>query len=315
MRMNEPPTLAAARRHRTERASGLLAPGRNCWRIERARKLSWLIDGAQYFGAVRTAMAQAQRTIFIIGWDIDSRMRLVPTGANDGWPEPLGDFLGALLASRPALNAYILSWDFALLFALEREWLTELKLTSRTQNRLEFQLDDRHPTGASHHQKLIVVDDSVGFVSGFDLTFNRWDTPDHVPGDARRRNPDGTRYAPFHDLGVVVNGRVAGALGDLARERWHAATGRRARRTEAGKAQLWPLPAVDLADVDVAIARTEPRFDDHPGVFEVRELHLDAIAAAKTSIFAENQYFTSSTIARALASTLDREIFMSWSPA
>jgi len=204
--MNQPLTFAAARRHRLEQSANLLVPGRTCWRIERARKLSWLVDGEQYFGAVRTAMANAQNTIFIVGWDIDSRMKLVPTGANDGLPDALGDFLGALLASRPQLNVYILSWDFALLFALEREWLTELKITSRTQQRLNFQLDDRHPVGASHHQKLIIVDDSVGFVSGFDLTINRWDTPEHMPGDARRRNSDGTLYAPFHDLGVVVSG-------------------------------------------------------------------------------------------------------------
>ena len=74
---------------------------------------------------------------------------LVPTGANDGFPEPLGDCLAALLAARPQLNAYILSWDYALLFALEREWLTELRLASRTQRRLSFQLDDRHPAGAA----------------------------------------------------------------------------------------------------------------------------------------------------------------------
>jgi phospholipase D1/2 len=306
--MNQPLTFAAARRHRPERSTNLLVPGRNCWRIERARKLSWLVDGEQYFGAVRTAMASAQSTIFIVGWDIDSRMKLVPTGANDGLPDALGDFLGALLASRPQLNAYILSWDFALLFALEREWLTELKITSRTQQRLKFQLDDRHPVGASHHQKLIVVDDSVGFVSGFDLTINRWDTPEHMPGDARRRNPDGTLYGPFHDLGVVVSGRAAVALGELARERWCLATGRHARHLDStAKADQWPLPGCDLADVHVAIARTEPRFEDHPGVFEVRDLHLDAIAAAKASIFAENQYFTSRTIAQALASTLERE--------
>jgi hypothetical protein len=57
--MNQPLTFAAARRHRPERAANLLVPGRNCWRIERARKLSWLVDGEQYFSAVRTAMANA----------------------------------------------------------------------------------------------------------------------------------------------------------------------------------------------------------------------------------------------------------------
>jgi phospholipase D1/2 len=308
--MNQPLTFAAARRHRPAQSTSLLVPGRTCWRIERARKLSWLIDGEQYFGAVRNAMAQAQSTIFIVGWDIDSRVRLVPTGANDGLPDALGDFLAALLASRPQLNAYILSWDFALLFALEREWLTELRLTSQTQHRLKFQMDDRHPVGASHHQKLIVVDDTVGFVSGFDLTFNRWDTPEHIPGDKRRRNPDGTAYAPFHDLGVVVNGPAAAALGELARERWHAATGRPARQLDtAAQADRWPLPngSTDLTDVDVAIVRTEPRFEDKEGVFEARNLHLEAIAAAKASIFAENQYFTSRTIAQALATTLERE--------
>src|SRR5207237_7995402 len=113
----------------------------------------------------------AQSTIFIVGWDIDSRVKLVPSGANDGLPDALGDFLGALLASQPRLNAYILSWDFAFLFALEREWMTELKITSRTQQRLNSQLDDRHPVGASHHQKLIVLADRVGCGRGFDLTF------------------------------------------------------------------------------------------------------------------------------------------------
>jgi phosphatidylserine/phosphatidylglycerophosphate/cardiolipin synthase-like enzyme len=90
--MNQPLTFAAARRHRPERAANLLVPGRNCWRIERARKLSWLVDGEQYFSAVRTAMANAQSTIFIVGWDIDSRVKLVPTGANDGLPDALGTF-------------------------------------------------------------------------------------------------------------------------------------------------------------------------------------------------------------------------------
>src|SRR5258705_494639 len=203
--MNHALTFAAARRHRPAQSTSLLVPGRTCWRIERARKLSWLIDGEQYFSAVRNAMAQAHSTIFIVGWDIDSRVRLVPAGANDGLPDALGDFLAALLASRPQLNAYILSWDFALLFALEREWLTELRLAAQT---------DR-----------------------------------------------------------------------------------------------WPLPSgsADLTDVDVAIVRTEPRFEDKDGVFEARNLHLEAIAAAKTSIFAENQYFTSRTIAQALAKTLERE--------
>jgi phospholipase D1/2 len=291
------------------RGSRLLVPGRNCWRIERASRLAFLVDGEDYFGAVRKALARARHSIVILGWDIDSRMRLVPDGANDGLPEPLGDFLNALVADRPALHGYVLSWDFAMLYAMEREWLPSYKLDWRTHRRLSFRLDDRHPAGASHHQKVIVVDDALAFVSGYDLTRCRWDTSAHACDDPRRVDHRGERYGPFHDVGVVVTGDCARALGDLACERWRRATGSLPRRDGPGNAaELWPEGLVpDAIDVDVAIARTEPAFAGHDAITEVRELHVDAIAHARRHIFAENQYFTSRTITNAFASRLERE--------
>jgi phospholipase D1/2 len=285
---------------------GLLVPGRNCWRMAHAARVGFLVDGSEYFSAVRAALAGAQREIFILGWDIDSRMWLIPGGARDGFPEPLLEFLNALLTARPQLQIYVLSWDFALLFALEREWLGRLKFGWPKRRRMHFELDDHHPTAASHHQKLIVVDDALAFVSGFDLTRNRWDTPRHLPADPARRNPDGSSYGPFHDVGALVDDEAASALGDLARERWHRATGAQPREREGTpKPGAWPADVpVALGDVDVGIVRTEPAFDGAPAVVEVRQLHLDAIAAAKTSIFAENQYFTSPLIADAFESRL-----------
>ena len=289
----------------TEPSGPLLSPGRNCWRIEHASRLGFLVDGSEYFTAVRAALRQAQREIFILGWDIDSRMWLVPGGASDGFPDPLKEFLNALVAARPGLDVYVLSWDFALLFALEREWLGKLKFGWTTRPRLHFQFDDHHPTGASHHQKLVVVDGRLAFVSGLDLTRNRWDTPGHLPADPLRRNTDGTPYAPFHDVGVIVDEGVARALGDLARERWHRATGRRVQTPAAGTTAPWPPTArIALTDIDVAIVRTEPEFDGQPAITETRQMHLDAIAAARKTIFAENQYFTSSLMADALEARL-----------
>ena len=288
------------------RAGTLLVPGRNCWRLVRASRVGFLVDGEEYFGTVRAALAGAQREIFILGWDLDSRMWLVPGGANDGFPEPLREFLDALLAQRPQLQIYVLSWDFALLFALEREWLGRLKFGWLTRSRLHFELDSHHPTGASHHQKLVVVDGALAFVSGFDLTFNRWDTSRHLPADPERHNPDGSRYPPFHDVGALVDGEAASALAELARERWHRATGQTVQPPEAlSDATVWPPRAgIAMADVEVAIVRTEPAFDGAPAIAEARQLHLDAIAAATTSIFAENQYFTSRLIADAFESRL-----------
>ena len=288
------------------RPAGLLVPGRNCWRIEHAHRLSFLVDGRAYFRAVREALRAARHSIFILGWDIDSRMRLVPEGAGDGYPEPLGDFLNAVVARQKHLHACVLSWDFAMLYALEREWLPVYKLDWRTHRRLMFRLDARHPVAASHHQKVIVVDDAIAFVGGFDLTQRRWDTSAHAPQDPLRVDPDGKRYGPFHDVQAVVDGPCARALGDLCRARWSNAGFRHAPAPVAAAHDPWPASApVDVADVDVAIARTMPEYEDTPAVAELRALHVDAIAAAREHVFMENQYFSSKIVADALAARLD----------
>ena len=289
-----------------DRQPSIFAPGRNCWRIERATRVAFLVDGEEYFTAVRAALAKAQRSFFILGWDIDSRMRLVPGGAKDGLPEPLCEFLNALVEARRGLRGYVLSWDFAMLYALEREWLPIFKLDWRTHRRMSFRLDDQHPAGASHHQKVVVVDDNVAFVSGYDLTRVRWDTCQHQKHEPRRVDHLGISYPPFHDVGIAVGGDCARALGDLARERWRRATGKSLRPVAADtSSDAWPSgvePA--LTDIDVAIARTEPSFNGYPAVGEIRQLHLDAIASAKRRIFAENQYFTSRLISDAFAERL-----------
>jgi hypothetical protein len=83
----------------------ILAPNRNCWRIERAERAAVLIDAACYFGALRKALIKARSTVFVVGWDIDSRTRLVGESgrADDGYPETFIDLLSALAV--PAATA------------------------------------------------------------------------------------------------------------------------------------------------------------------------------------------------------------------
>lgn len=293
--------------------AGILRPGRNCWRIEKANRFGMLVDADAYFRAVRTAIRAARHSVFILSWDIDSRVLLVPQGAQDGYPEPLGDFLHAVVSERPNLHAYVLNWDFAMLYALEREWLPVYKLGWRTHRRLAFHMDAKHPIGASHHQKIVVIDDAVAFVGGLDLTRSRWDTPAHASGDPLRRDVDGKPYGPFHDVQAIVDGDAARALGELVRERWRRATGQSPvalRDCELcnDENDPWPLKLEpDLTDVRVGIARTEPAFEGRAGVHEIRQLHLDAIASAREHLFFENQYFTSGLIADTLSARLDEQ--------
>lgn len=67
----------------------------------------------------------------------------------------------------------------------------------------------------------------------------------------------------------------------------------------------WPRGvAHDLHDVEVAISRTRPAYEDQAEVREIEQLYLDAIAAAQRSIYIENQYLTSDRIGAALAERL-----------
>jgi phosphatidylserine/phosphatidylglycerophosphate/cardiolipin synthase-like enzyme/uncharacterized membrane protein YdjX (TVP38/TMEM64 family) len=282
----------------------VLTEGRNCWRRARAHRVAMLVDGQAYFDAFATAVERARRSIVILAWDIHSRVRLRRDGGRNGLPDELGEFLNAVVSRNPDLHVNVLDWDFAMIYALEREPLPLFNLGWRTHRRLHFRLDDDHPPGASHHQKIVVVDDALAFVGGLDIAACRWDTARHLAHDPRRVDPGYPLYAPFHDVQMVFDGPAAAAVAALARERWRRATGKPlpARRVASDP---WPPGlAPELRDVDVAIARTEPAWEGRPPVHEVENLYLDAIGAARRSIYVEAQYLSSARIGDALAARL-----------
>ncbi|WP_459713338.1 VTT domain-containing protein [Paraburkholderia sp. 2C] len=320
---DDPPAHSAATGNEADRPTqhdAWLQEGRTCAWLRRSKRLRVLIDAADYFDALRAAMARARDTIFIVGWDIDSRLELTPEGARgglrDNLPAGLADFLCALVEKERHLRIYVLAWDFAMLYAFEREWLPVYKLGWRTHRRVRFQLDGRHPLGASHHQKLVVIDDRVAFAGGIDLTGSRWDTPEHHPQAPLRRNANAAPYQPMHDVQAMFDGAAAAALGELVRERWRRASARHvelppntaeAAGTGHAAAHTDPWPEhvhADIEDVELGIALTEPEYDGRPAVQQIQQMYIDAIARARESIYIENQYFTASRIGAALAARL-----------
>ncbi|MFA5515990.1 MAG: VTT domain-containing protein [Desulfuromonadales bacterium] len=284
----------------------ILWEGHNCWRLTHSSRAAFLVDGEAYFAAVASAVERARRSVFILGWDIDSRIRMYRDGRPRAMPNRLGSLLNAAAARSKELHIRILDWDFAMLYALEREPLPILRLGWQSHKRVHFRLDDQHPIGASHHQKIIVVDDRIAFVGGLDLAQGRWDTPAHAADEPRRRD-NGHQYPPFHDVQMLVDGETAVALGQLARRRWRRVTGKKAPPTKES-ADPWPPDiAPDVMDVQVGIARTEPAFNAGGEVREVEALYRDAIAAAKSSIYIENQYLTSAALGKALAARLEEK--------
>ena len=297
---------SAAREEPRAGPRSLLRLGYNCWAIARAERAAFIVDAKDYFEAFYRAALLAKRSIIVLGWDFNSQTRLhydpVP---KDGPPAVLGDFLNYLTKRRRGLHIHVLTWDFPVMFAGDREVAPIFGLGWEPGRRVHFRYDDAHPVGASQHQKVAVIDDAMAFVGGIDLTLRRWDCCDHAPQDPRRTAED-QPYPPFHDTMIALDGEAAHRLAEMTRERWRLATGQRLKPLEPD-AQSDPWPAElepHVTGVDVGIARTLPPRGELPAVREVEKLYLDMIAAARRTIYIENQYFTAPRLAAALEKRL-----------
>lgn len=282
----------------------MLEPGRNCWRIERADKARLIVDAADYFATVRQAMLSAERRIMLVGWDFDARVRIGPRRNPTGAPSTIGRFVLWLNRHRPDLEVYLLRWDFGAFKALFRGTTPITVARWALHKRIHVRLDGAHPFGASHHQKIVVIDDCLAFCGGIDITGHRWDTREHLDDDPRRVGPRRERYGPWHDATMALSGPAARALDELARQRWYCATG--VTLPEIGRTgPAWPRGLdPDFENVDVALARTRPAYGDVEEAHEIEALYLDMIARAQRRVYMEGQYFASGLVAEAIARRL-----------
>lgn len=294
--MSKPETTQHA--DQTEHDPPILAPGRNCWRVRRAKRVAFFVDAAEYYRALRAALLRARHSVYIVGWDFDGDIRLDPIDAPD---ESLAGLLARRIAERPELRVRILIWGFSTFYGANHQ--PAVSLTEPWHARIpqiDFIFDGHYPLGASHHEKIVTVDDTLAFVGGIDLTAERWDTPTHDPTDPRRCEHDGTPYEPVHDLQMAVDGEAGRAVSVLVHRRWRDVTQHRIGPV-AVHCDAWP-PEVQpaLRDAPVAIARTRPAYNQARAIREVEALNLDALRAARRWIYLETQYLTAQSIGDAM---------------
>jgi len=265
------------------------------------------VDGAQYFGRLEQALRGARHSITILGWDFDGRIRLSADQSPEVSP-PLGQLLRQLVERNPALEVRILVWSMAVLHAPGAPGPLMFGADWQEHPRIHMKLDTHHPIYAAHHQKIVCIDDQLAFVGGMDLTVRRWDDQRHLAVSPVRLGPEGNHYRPVHDIQMLVDGEAARKLCELAHDRWLAATGAaRPACPSVSDADLWPEGlAADFTDVPIAIARTMPEMSDQMGVEEAERLTLDALRAAKHSIYIEAQYLTARSVGRVLCEQLER---------
>ncbi|GAM06199.1 phospholipase D [Novosphingobium sp. MBES04] len=285
--------------------------GPSVWRYAMARKAHVVIDADDYFKLVREAMEAARQRVFLIGWDFDSRILLSDgrrwwqKGRKHRFPARLGSFILWLVDHNPDLEVRILKWNFALFKSLFRGTMLVDLLRWARRDQIDFKFDAAHPLGCSHHQKIVVLDDVFAVCGGIDMTTDRWDTSEHLPHDTRRRRPTGRLYAPWHDITMMMEGEIAGALGELGRDRWDVAGGKPLEPCKAQEESPWPESLHgEFRDVELGIARTRAKYGDCPQVSEIEALFVEQIRSARHFIYAETQYFASRVIAEAICERL-----------
>lgn len=288
----------------------ILQAPRNVWCETRVDAFGLLIDGSDYYRAFYQAAQQAERYILMTGWQFDTDACLLRGDEARDAPLPvkLLPFLDALCQRNEQLRIYLLAWDFHNVFALERQWLQELRFTWMTSKRLEFIFDSKHHDEGAHHQKFVVIDGRLSFLGGLDLCDQRWDERSHKDPNPLR-DSRGEPHKPFHDVQAYLLGNdVSAQLAKLFTARWEAAGGDSIELPSlAARGDRYePEGAVVLETGEVSLSRTDV-FGVPTGTRNCREicdLHLDAIRSAERLIYVETQYFSSEELGAALVARL-----------
>lgn len=84
----------------------------------------------------------------------------------------------------------------AVLYGAGSQTLPILGLDFHSFRRINMRFDSQHPWTATHHQKIVVIDDSLASCGGIDMTVGRRDTRARLPHDERRPRPDGELCGP-----------------------------------------------------------------------------------------------------------------------
>ncbi len=268
--------------------------------LSQAEKIEFLIDAQAYYSRFAEAALLGQKKIVIVGWDLHSQT---------SWQDPvthkkvyLHEHLTKCLENNPSLQIYLLCWDFNLFVGRKREWWPFFS-PERWGERIHFKKDAFHPLFSSHHQKIVLIDDQLAFLGGFDFCEGRWDTPEHRPFHQDRTCARGKSYFAFHDLQMMLHGPVVKDLIQVVNYRWEKATGAALPAVDKpwkNFDQLFSAEQPLIEDCPVQVCLTQPQYQDQQPLRENLRATVDMLRSAKKFIYIENQYLTHQRIVKVL---------------
>ena len=249
--------------------------------------LEVLIDGAEGLPAIEHELRGARSHVHIAGWHLTPDFVLSRDGG--------GLTLRALLAElAERVDVRVLLWAGAPLpvFKPARGSVRECRRQLTEGTRVRCALDSKERPMHCHHEKLVVVDDSVAFVGGIDMTSlagDRYDEPGHP---ARGR-------LGWHDATTRLRGPIVADVAAHFAARWREVDGE-----DLGPTSV-PAPA---GSVEAQLLRTIPeRVYEfaRDGRFTIVESYLRALRSAERFVYLENQFLWSPEVTAVLAGKLE----------
>jgi phospholipase D1/2 len=145
--------------------------------------VKWFVDGADYMETVANAISTAKEEIFITGFFISPEIHLKrPIVEGEIWR------LDKLLQRKAeeGIKIYILIYkEIEMTLSINSAYAKRVLALTHSNIKVI-----RHPDHINepnqlmsimwaHHEKLVIVDQSIAFFGGIDLCFGRWDTCSH----------------------------------------------------------------------------------------------------------------------------------------
>ncbi|HEX4754609.1 MAG TPA: phosphatidylserine/phosphatidylglycerophosphate/cardiolipin synthase family protein [Candidatus Dormibacteraeota bacterium] len=244
------------------------------------------IDGEEALPAIVEAIRGARSFVHIAGWTVD------PDFAMEREPA-LVTVRELLSRAAESVDVRVLTWAGAPVPVMHPTRRDASRLMSELVQgtRIRGALDKRNRPMHCHHEKLVIVDGTVAFVGGIDLTDWSGDRYDMAP------HPGGPALGWHDALARITGPTVADVAAHLAL-RWEATTGERLPGVAV------PPPA---GTSRVQLVRTVPErtYTALPrGAFSVLEAYLGAFRSARRFIYIENQFLWSTEVVAVLADVL-----------
>ncbi|WP_236516989.1 phospholipase D-like domain-containing protein [Sandaracinus amylolyticus] len=267
---------------------------------------SWsgvIVDADDYYRALADAIESARAYVLIAGWQLESSVWMRRRDEDEERPRTFREIVRAAVTRNPELRVYVLAWDWSSVYALDREWATSDKLRSAGRGRLRFLYDANHAPGASHHEKLAIVDGHTAWVGGIDVSEHRWDQRSHFDQNPMRFDGKGALYLPYHDVQAVTRGPIVRHLVEHFVDRWVAAGGDPMVLVPEPIPESPPFAHVPLGQGAVALTRTRGAtvVPMREPVREIRALYDRVLRGAQRLVYIESQYVTARVIVEALA--------------